>query len=301
MTSPVVTKTDLAGLELVGRGKVRDIWRIPGDRDRLVLVATDRISAFDVVLPNGIPDKGRVLTAVSAFWFRKLADVVPNHMITDDVEKMPEPVKRHAEVLRGRTMLVRRCDPFPVECVVRGYLAGSGLKDYRATGKVCGIALPPGLRESDRLPKPIFTPSTKADVGQHDENIDFAAMEKAVGNDAATKLRDLTLALFAKACAFAESKGVILCDTKFEFGRAGGAITLIDEALTPDSSRYWDATLWVPGKSQPSFDKQPVRDWLEASGWGKKPPAPSLPDEVVRQTTDRYREIYRRLSGEDLR
>jgi phosphoribosylaminoimidazole-succinocarboxamide synthase len=297
----VVTKTDLAGLELVGRGKVRDIWRIPGDRERLVLVTTDRISAFDVILPNGIPDKGRVLTAVSAFWFRKLADVIPNHMITADVDAMPEPVRRHADVLRGRTMLVRRCDPFPVECVVRGYLAGSGLKDYKATGKVCGIALPPGLRESDRLPHPIFTPSTKADVGAHDENIDFDAMVKSVGAEAATKLRDTTLELFSKACAFAESKGVILCDTKFEFGRVGGAITLIDEALTPDSSRYWDAKLYVPGKSQPSFDKQPVRDWLEASGWGKKPPAPELPPDVVKQTTDRYREIYRRLSGEDLR
>jgi phosphoribosylaminoimidazole-succinocarboxamide synthase len=301
MTSAVVTKTDLAGLELVGRGKVRDIWRIPGDRERLVLVATDRISAFDVVLPNGIPDKGRVLTAVSEFWFAKLADVVPNHMITADVDAMPEPVKRHADVLRGRTMLVRRCDPFPVECVVRGYLAGSGLKDYKATGKVCGIPLPAGLRESDRLPQAIFTPSTKAEQGAHDENIDFDAMVKSVGADAATKLRDTTLALFQKACAVAESKGVILCDTKFEFGRAGGAITLIDEVLTPDSSRYWDQKLYTPGKSQPSFDKQPVRDWLEKSGWNKKPPAPQLPPEVVQQTTDRYREIYKRLSGTDLR
>jgi phosphoribosylaminoimidazole-succinocarboxamide synthase len=301
MTSAVVTKTDLAGLELVGRGKVRDIWRIPGDRERLVLVATDRISAFDVVLPNGIPDKGRVLTAVSEFWFAKLADVVPNHMITADVDAMPEPVKRHADVLRGRTMLVRRCDPFPVECVVRGYLAGSGLKDYKATGKVCGIPLPAGLRESDRLPQAIFTPSTKAEQGAHDENIDFDAMVKSVGADAATKLRDTTLALFQKACAVAESKGVILCDTKFEFGRAGGAITLIDEVLTPDSSRYWDQKLYTPGKSQPSFDKQPVRDWLEKSGWNKKPPAPQLPPEVVQQTTDRYREIYTRLSGTDLR
>jgi phosphoribosylaminoimidazole-succinocarboxamide synthase len=252
------------------------------------------------VLPNGIPDKGRVLTAVSAFWFRKLSAIVPNHLVTDDVDKMPEPVRRHAGTLRGRTMYVKRCKPFPVECVVRGYLAGSGLKDYRATGRVCGIPLPAGLRESDRLPQPIFTPSTKAETG-HDENIDFEQMAAIVGRDTATRLRDTTLALYESATAYAESKGVILCDTKFEFGLAGGTLTLIDEALTPDSSRYWDRKLYVPGKSQPSFDKQPVRDWLEQSGWDKKPPAPVLPDDVVRETTNRYREIHRRLSGEDLR
>lgn len=296
-----VTKTDLAGLELLGRGKVRDLYRVPGDAAHLVIVTTDRISAFDVVLPNGIPDKGRVLTALSSFWFRKLADVVPNHLVTDDVDAMPEPVRRHADVLRGRTMLVKRCEPYPVECVVRGYLAGSGLKDYKATGAVCGIALPPGLRESDRLPQPIFTPSTKADVGQHDENIDFAQMVRTVGEADATALRDTTLELFRRATEFAESRGVIVCDTKFEFGRSGGRLTLIDEALTPDSSRYWDRRTYAPGKSQPSFDKQPVRDWLEASGWNKKPPAPALPEDVVRQTTERYREIHRRLTGEDLR
>ena len=298
-TSPVVVKTELAGLDFVGRGKVRDIWRIPGDRERLVIVTTDRISAFDVVLPNGIPDKGRVLNTLSTFWFGKLASVVGNHLITSDVDEMPDAVKRHASVLRGRTMLVRRCDPFPVECVVRGYLAGSGLKDYRTTGKVCGIALPPGLRESDRLPAPIFTPSTKAETG-HDENIDFSAMAKTVGEATATTLRDTTLALFRAATEFAESKGVIVCDTKFEFGMLNGKVTLIDEALTPDSSRYWDRKLYVPGKSQPSFDKQPVRDWLEASGWDKKPPAPALPDKVVAETSERYREIYRRLTGKEL-
>ncbi|MCE9636632.1 MAG: phosphoribosylaminoimidazolesuccinocarboxamide synthase [Planctomycetes bacterium] len=300
-TSPVVTRTDLAGLELLGRGKVRDLYRIPGDDERLVIVTTDRISAFDVILPNGIPDKGRVLTAVSEFWFRKLASVVPNHLITANVDEMPEAVRRHADVLRGRTMLVKKCEAFAVECVVRGYLAGSGLKDYRATGRVCGIPLPAGLRESDRLPYPVFTPSTKADVGEHDENIDFGRMAKIVGTDTAAKLRDVTLELFQKAGDFAESRGVILCDTKFEFGTVGGQITLIDEALTPDSSRYWDAKMYEPGKSQPSFDKQPVRDWLEASGWGKKPPAPELPPEVVRETTSRYREIYKRLTGQDLR
>lgn len=296
MPTPVVATTDLPGLEFVNRGKVRDIWRVPGDRDHLVIVTTDRISAFDVVLPNGIPDKGRVLTALSTFWFRTLADVVPNHLVTDDVDAMPDAVRRHAGVLRGRTHFARRCDPFPVECVVRGYLAGSGLKDYRATGKVCGIALPAGLRESDRLPEMIFTPSTKAETG-HDENIDFEAMARVVGDATATRLRDTTLALFRKATEVAESKGVILCDTKFEFGTSRGELTLIDEALTPDSSRYWDAKTYVPGRSQPSFDKQPVRDWLERSGWDKRPPAPALPDEVVAETTARYREIHRRLTG----
>ena len=300
MASPVVTKTDLAGLEFVGRGKVRDIYRVPGDRDHLVIVTTDRISAFDVVLPNGIPDKGKVLTSVSGFWFRKLAGVIPNHLVADDLDAMPEPVRRHAGTLRGRTMFVRRCDPFPVECVVRGYLAGSGLKDYRSTGRVCGIPLPPGLRESDRLPEPIFTPSTKAETG-HDENIDFDQMAEVVGLETATALRDATMTLYRRATEHAESRGVILCDTKFEFGRADGKLVLIDEALTPDSSRYWDRKTYVPGQSQPSFDKQPVRDWLEGSGWDKKPPAPVLPDDVVRQTTERYREIYRRLSGEELR
>ena len=297
--APVVTQTRLDGLDFVARGKVRDIWRIPGDRDRLVIVTTDRISAFDVVLPNGIPDKGRVLNALSTFWFGKLAGVVPNHLITSDVDAMPDAVRRHEGVLRGRTMLVRRCDPFPVECVVRGYLAGSGLKDYRATGAVCGIALPPALRESDRLPEPIFTPSTKAESG-HDENIDFAKMAETVGGATAATLRDTTLALFRAATEFAESKGVIVCDTKFEFGLLAGKVTLIDEALTPDSSRYWDRKVYVPGRSQPSFDKQPVRDWLESSGWDKKPPAPALPDQVVRETTERYREIHRRLTGEEL-
>lgn len=295
MTPHTVHRTDLPGLEFVGRGKVRDIWRVPGDAAHLVIVTTDRISAFDVVLPNPIPDKGRVLTSVSTFWFDVLGDIVPNHLVTSDVTRMPDAVRRHADVLGGRTMYVKSCKPFPVECVVRGYLAGSGLKDYRKTGAVCGIALPPGLRESDRLPEPIFTPATKAESG-HDENIDFAEFARILGNDTATRLRDLTMRIFAKASQVAESRGVILCDTKFEFGLHEGKITLIDEALTPDSSRYWDAKLYVPGRAQPSFDKQPVRDWLETSGWNKTPPAPDLPADVVRETTDRYREIERRLT-----
>lgn len=298
MQAPLL-ETKLVGLDFVGRGKVRDIYRVPGDTKHLVIVTTDRISAFDVVMPNGIPGKGEVLTTLSTFWFSQLAGVVPNHLVTSDVDAMPAAVKQHAAVLRGRTMYVKRCDPFPVECVARGYLAGSGLKEYKQTGKVCGIALPPGLRESDKLPQAIFTPATKAVTG-HDENIDFARFEHILGNATATKLRDLTLTLFSRASEYAAARGILLCDTKFEFGMDGSQITLIDEALTPDSSRYWDAKLYVPGKSQPSFDKQPVRDWLESSGWNKTPPAPALPDAVVQQTIGRYREIYHRLTGKTL-
>jgi phosphoribosylaminoimidazole-succinocarboxamide synthase len=301
--------TNLDGLELLNRGKVRDIYRVPpgpegGTREMLLLVATDRISAFDVVLPNGVPDKGKVLTQTSAFWFRKLADVVPNHVVTTDVDQMPAAVKKHAAVLRGRSTLGKRCDPFPVECVVRGYLAGSGLKEYAATGAVCGIKLPPGLVESSKLPQPIFTPSTKAEKG-HDENIDFEKMASIVGRPTAEKLRDLTLTLFTCASEYAATRGILLADTKFEFGLDSsvdgvGRITLIDEALTPDSSRYWEAAKWTPGKAQQSYDKQPVRDWLETTGWNKKPPAPVMPPDAVAATSKRYREIYERLSGEKL-
>jgi phosphoribosylaminoimidazole-succinocarboxamide synthase len=251
------------------------------------------------VLPQGVPDKGRVLTEVSAFWFRKLADICPHHMISVDVDDMPAVVREHAEVLRGRAMLVRRCKPFPVECVARGYLAGSGLKDYRETGAVCGNVLPPGLENSSRLPDTLFTPATKAAEG-HDENIDFARMASILGEDTATELRRLTLELYESGAAYAAERGVILADTKFEFGLHAGAITLIDEALTPDSSRYWDASIYRPGSSQPSFDKQPVRDWLEASGWDKQPPPPDLPDTVVAATSARYRGIYARLTGTEL-
>jgi phosphoribosylaminoimidazole-succinocarboxamide synthase len=298
---PVLLRTDLEGLTLRGRGKVRDVYEVaaetPGGEPRLLIVTTDRISAFDVILPQGVPGKGAVLTAVSEFWFRLLADVVPNHLVTTDVDAMPASVRRHADVIRGRAMLVHRCDPFPVECVARGYLAGSGLKEYRAGGTVCGIPLPPGLEESSRLPETLFTPATKAETG-HDENIDFDTMSGIVGRETAERLRALTLTLYRRGAAHAESRGILLCDTKFEFGTRGGDIVLIDEALTPDSSRYWEKSRWTPGRPQPSYDKQPVRDWLEASGWDKLPPPPDLPPDVVEQTARRYREIQARLTEE---
>lgn len=295
--------TQLEGLELLNRGKVRDIYRVPGTaadaKDMLLLVASDRISAFDVVLPNGIPDKGKVLTQTSMFWFRKLADVVPNHVLTTNVDEMPAPVRRHAAVLRGRSTLCKRCEPFPVECVARGYLAGSGLKEYKASGAVCGVKLPPGLVESSRLPEPIFTPATKAVTG-HDENIDFERMASIVGRPTAEKLREVTLTLFRRAGEYAQTRGILLADTKFEFGLDAGRITLIDEALTPDSSRYWEKAKWQPGRAQQSYDKQPVRDWLETLDWDKKPPGPAMPPAAITATANRYREIYERLTGEKL-
>lgn len=303
MSDPPLMYSQLDGLELLSRGKVRDIYRVPGDapgaKDMLLLVASDRISAFDVVLPNGIPDKGKVLTQTSAFWFRKLANIVPNHVISTNVDEMPSSIRWHAKVLRGRSTLCKRCDPFPVECVARGWLAGSGLKEYQATGAVCGNALPPGLVESSKLAHAIFTPATKAATG-HDENIDFERMASIVGRPTAESLRDLTLALYSRARDIAEDKGILLADTKFEFGLCGGKITLIDEALTPDSSRYWERSKWTPGRAQQSYDKQPVRDWLETTGWDKKPPAPEMPPEAIAATSKRYREIYERLSGEKL-
>jgi phosphoribosylaminoimidazole-succinocarboxamide synthase len=303
MSEAPVMYTQLDGLELLNRGKVRDIYRVPADaagtHERLLLVATDRISAFDVVLPNGIPDKGKVLTQTSAFWFRRLGEVVPNHVITTDVDQMPDSVRKHAAVLRGRSTLCKKCDPFPVECVARGYLAGSGLKEYQASGAVCGVKLPPGLVESSRLPSPIFTPATKAETG-HDENIDFDRMASIVGRDTAEKLRDLTLTIFGRASDYAATRGILLADTKFEFGLDQGRITLIDEALTPDSSRYWEKSQWTPGRAQQSYDKQPVRDWLETLSWNKKPPAPAMPEEAIEATSGRYREIYERLTGERL-
>jgi phosphoribosylaminoimidazole-succinocarboxamide synthase len=297
MSDGTVLRTELEGLTLKARGKVRDIYELP---DALLIVTTDRISAFDVVLPNGIPDKGKVLTAVSCFWFDQLIDVVPHHLITADVDEMPEAVRAHADVLRGRTMLVKKCDPLPVECVARGYLAGSGLKEYRVSKTVCGIGLPDGLVESSKLPEPIFTPATKAEVGDHDENIDFARMCSIVGDEMGATLRDLTLTLYGRGADFAREKGVILADTKFEFGMHDGELTLIDEALTPDSSRYWEASAWEPGRPQPSFDKQPVRDWLDGLDWDKKPPAPPMPAEAVEATRSRYLEIHRRLTGKEL-
>jgi phosphoribosylaminoimidazole-succinocarboxamide synthase len=278
--------------ELVSRGKVRDIY---ASGESLILVATDRISAFDCVLSPGIPGRGVILTQLSTFWFRRFADV-PNHLLATELDDFPAPYRTHTE-LEGRSVLVRRLDGIPIECVARGYLAGSGWKEYQATGEVCGIRLPAGLRESERLPEPIFTPATKATEG-HDENISFDHTVELVGGETAEALRELTLRLYREASEYASRRGILIADTKFEFGRAtDGRLVWMDEALTPDSSRFWPADSYEPGRSQPSFDKQYVRDWLEASGWDKSPPAPELPSEVVQGTLERYREAYERLTG----
>jgi phosphoribosylaminoimidazole-succinocarboxamide synthase len=295
--SSTVLETSLASLP-VRRGKVRDIYDLG---DSLLLVSTDRISAFDWVLPTGIPDKGRVLTQLSAFWFEQLVDVVDNHYLTVDVERFPAATRPWADALRGRSMLVRKTTPFDIECVARGFLAGSGWKEYRETGRVCGITLPPGLVESDRLPEPIFTPATKATSG-HDINIDEARAAEIVGDPAlVARLRELTLTLYRRAAAHAEGCGILLADTKFEFGvDERGGLLLIDEALTPDSSRFWPADAYSPGGPQPSFDKQFVRDYLERIAWDKRPPVPSLPDDVVARTREKYLEAFRRLTGRSL-
>ena len=293
---PAVTDTNLPGLKMISRGKVRDIYDLG---DRLLLIATDRISAFDVVLPQPVPDKGKVLHQVSLFWFDHFKDVVPNHIAAGRVDDFPPELRAHREVLAGRTALVRKAKMFPIECVARGYLAGSGWKEYRTSGTVCGVKLPAGLKESDKLPEPIFTPSTKAETG-HDENIDFERAAGIVGREAATTLRDLTLSLYSKAADFARGKGIIIADTKFEFGVIDGRVALCDEVLTPDSSRFWPADQYKPGGPQPSFDKQFVRDWLESIHWNKQPPAPSLPAEVIEGTRARYVEALRTLSGHGL-
>ena len=287
----MVLETQLAGMKLFGRGKVRDVYEGPVG-DRLLIVTTDRISAFDYILPTGIPDKGRVLTQMTLFWLDYLKDVVPNHYLSSSIEGLPPE-------MAGRSMWVKRCEMFPVECVVRGYLVGSGWKDYQKTGAVCGIQLPAGLRESDQLPEPIFTPSTKAETG-HDENISFEEASKLVGADTAAKLRDLTIAVYKKASEYARTKGILIADTKLEFGTVDGVITLADEVLTPDSSRFWRADDYQPGRSQPSFDKQYVRDYLESIHWNKQPPAPPLPAEVAGKTSEKYKEAYRILSGRSL-
>ncbi|HWZ53204.1 MAG TPA: phosphoribosylaminoimidazolesuccinocarboxamide synthase [Candidatus Acidoferrales bacterium] len=292
--SAVVSQTDFAGLKLRARGKVRDIYELG---DRLLIVATDRLSAFDVILPTPIPDKGRVLTQLSLFWFDKLAKIVPNHVIS--ASNFSGELAPYAAALEGRAMLVRRTEPVPIECVVRGYLSGSGWKDYQKTGSVCGIALPSGLRESDRLPEPIFTPSTKATTG-HDENISFDETVARIGRPLAEKLRDTSLAIYKSAVAYAAERGIIIADTKFEFGLIGDDLIWIDEALTPDSSRFWPGNEYVPGKPQPSFDKQYVRDYLERIGWNKQPPGPALPPDVVAATRDKYREAYQRVTGHAL-
>jgi phosphoribosylaminoimidazole-succinocarboxamide synthase len=290
----IVWETNLPGIHFLNRGKVRDLYEVGG---QLLLVATDRLSAFDVVLPTPIPDKGRVLTQVSLFWFNLLRDVIPNHIITST--DFPPELEPYRAQLDGRSMLCRRTQPLMIECVVRGYLSGSGWKDYRSTGKVCGISLPAGLRESERLPEPIFTPSTKA-VSGHDENISFDQAVSIVGGELAERVRAVSLDIYRRASAYAEPRGIILADTKFEFGMAGGELIWIDEALTPDSSRFWPAQGYQPGRAQPSFDKQYVRDYLERIGWNKQPPGPELPSDVVTATRDKYREAYRQLTGHEL-
>jgi phosphoribosylaminoimidazole-succinocarboxamide synthase len=289
--------TNLGATPLIGRGKVRDLYAVD---DALLLVATDRISAFDHVLGTGIPGKGRVLTQISLFWFELLSGLVPNHLITADVSKFPASLQLYSDQLEGRSMLVKRAKMFPVECVVRGYLAGSGWKEYQASGTVCGIPLPTGLLDGSRLPEPVFTPSTKSQDGAHDENISFASVEAEVGAADAAQLRRLTMDIYRKAAEHAESCGLILADTKFEFGRTAEGIILADEVLTPDSSRFWEGAAWKPGGPQPSFDKQFVRDYLESIHWNKQAPAPSLPDQVVERTQGKYLEAFRRLTGRDL-
>ena len=297
LLDPVLLHTDFPELELHASGKVRDVYNVSADQ--LLFVATDRISAFDYVLATGIPHKGRVLTQISLFWFDYLRELVPNHMITADITRYPAPLQRYAEQLRGRSMLVMRAEMFPVECVVRGYISGSAWKEYKANGQVCGIALPAGLRESDQLPEPLFTPATKATTG-HDENISFEQMSKLVGSDLAQELKEKSVAIYSKAAAYAREKGIIIADTKFEFGRTAQGVTLADEVLTPDSSRFWPADQYKPGMAQDSFDKQYVRDFLEQIKWNKQPPAPALPEEVARRTSEKYVEAYHQLTGREL-
>jgi phosphoribosylaminoimidazole-succinocarboxamide synthase len=293
----VLLRTDFPDLKLHASGKVRDVYDI--DDKQLLFVATDRISAFDYILATGIPHKGRVLNQISLFWFDFLADVVPNHLITADVNEYPANVRKYADQLRGRSMLVRKAEMFPVECVVRGYISGSAWKEYKASGTVSGITLPAGLKESDAFPEPIFTPSTKATTG-HDENISFDQMCDLVGVETASHLRDLTLRIYKKAAAYARERGIIIADTKFEFGQTQSGITLADEVLTPDSSRFWPADRYSAGRAQDSYDKQYVRDYLEQIHWNKQPPAPALPVEVARHTSEKYLEAYFQLTGRKL-
>jgi phosphoribosylaminoimidazole-succinocarboxamide synthase len=289
--------TDLGETPLLGRGKVRDLYAVDG---ALLLVATDRISAFDHVLSTGIPGKGKILTQISLFWFDLLSDLVPNHLISADVNQFPAALQPYTAQLEGRAMLVKRAKMFPIECVARGYLAGSGWKEYKADGKVCGIPLPAGLQDGSRLPEPLFTPATKSQDGAHDENISFGATEDLLGIEDAAELRRLTLAIYKRAAEHAESCGLILADTKFEFGTTPEGIILADEVLTPDSSRFWEAALWKPGDAQTSFDKQFVRDYLEAIHWNKQAPAPGLPQDVAERTQAKYLEAFRRLTGRHL-
>jgi phosphoribosylaminoimidazole-succinocarboxamide synthase len=292
-TAECLLETHIDAFPLWRRGKVRDVYDLG---DRLLIVATDRLSAFDVVLPTGIPGKGKLLTQISLFWFRLLADVAPNHVIASDVADYGPQLQRYRDQLQGRSMIVTKTQVAPVECVVRGYLAGSGWKDYQRTGAVCGIALPGGLKESQRLDEPLFTPSTKAEQGEHDENIDFPTVERILGRQRAAELRDASLEIYRRARSYAEARGILLADTKFEFGVKDGGLVWIDEALTPDSSRFWPADGYAPGRSQPSFDKQYVRDYLETLAWDKRPPGPILPPEIVARTREKYREACVRLT-----
>jgi phosphoribosylaminoimidazole-succinocarboxamide synthase len=295
-SNPVILETNLEGVERHGRGKVRDVYRVG---DRLLIIATDRISAFDYILATGIPDKGRVLTQLSIFWFDFLKDLTPNHFLTARVEDYPEPLQQFRDQLEGRAMLVKRANMIEIECVARGYISGSGWKEYQQSGTVCGIQLPAGLRESDRLPEPIFTPATKAQNG-HDENISFEQAAALIGEDLAKRVRDLTLAIYSRAARYAETRGIIIADTKFEFGFVGDELVLGDEVLTPDSSRFWPLDTYSPGGPQFSFDKQFVRDYLESIHWNKQPPAPALPVEVAEKTSEKYRQAYSVITGHEL-
>jgi phosphoribosylaminoimidazole-succinocarboxamide synthase len=294
MTTPLVLETNLQGLKPPRRGKVRDIYDLG---DTMLIIATDRISAFDVVLPNAVPEKGRVLTQISKYWFGQTESIVKNHVISTTVKDFPPACKPHSAILEGRSMLVKKTKPLPVECVVRGYLTGSGLKEYKLNGSVSGVKLPAGLTEASRLPEPIFTPSTKAEVGEHDENIDFDTVVRLVGKETAEKIKAYTISIYKKACEIAEPKGIIIADTKLEFGIYQGEVILIDEVLTPDSSRFWPKHDYKVGVSQKSFDKQFVRDYLLSLAWNQKPPAPVLPDEVVRRTSEKYLEVLKMLTS----
>jgi len=296
MSNPVVY-TNIPDVPLLHRGKVRDIYDLG---DSLLIVATDRISAFDVVLPTPIPDKGKILTKLTLFWLNFLKDIVENHLITANIDEYPEVLKKHRDVLEGRSMIVKKAKVFPVECIVRGYITGSAMKEYLKTGMVCGITLPPGLKEADKLPEPIFTPSTKAELGSHDVNITFEEMIKIVGKETAEALKELSLKLYKTASSYAEERGIIIADTKFEFGLHDGKVILVDEVLTPDSSRFWPKESYEPGKPQVSFDKQYIRDWLKNTGWKEGTPPPEIPTEVVEKTREKYLLALKVLTGEEL-
>lgn len=290
---PIILTTNFTDLKLAARGKVRDIYDLG---DSLLIVTTDRISAFDVIMDEGIPDKGYVLTQISSFWFRQMEDIIPNHIISTDVNDFPAECRKYADILEGRSMLVRKAQPLPVECIVRGYISGSGWKDYQKSGAICGIRLPEGLLESAKLEQPIFTPSTKAELGEHDENISFDRCVELVGREMAQKISDVTIAIYKRARDIAAAKGIIIADTKFEYGIHKGELIIIDECMTPDSSRFWSQDSYQPGGAQPSFDKQFLRDYLETLDWGKTAPPPPLPDEIVRKTGEKYMEAMVRLT-----